>query len=308
MSTRIEDELRATFNQRADDITQGTIGRVVSVDYQPRTRRFTRPALTALTGGTALAGATGAAIALLGSAAPAFAGWSPTPTAPTPGELQQAMADCQSQLPFKDLPLQLSDTRGPFTFAIYANAQTSNICITGPSFTSVSGVTAPGPVTVPADQLELTTDHATVRDGSAFSFSDGRAGNNVTGATLTLDDGSQVQATVQNGWFVAWWPGSSEVASATLTTTDGTKTQTFRAPGNPCSPKLCTGGQLGTSTGTSTGPGTSTGGTLTGIPGPATGTGKAQIRYGSVNIGGGSISAGATGGHGAVSFSQTQQR
>jgi hypothetical protein len=289
----IEDELRATLNQRARAVSPDAISRITNTHYRPRNRSFNRPALTALTGGTALAGATGAAIALLGSASPAFAGWSPTPTAPAPGELQQAMANCQSQLPFKDLPLQLSDTRGPFTFAIYANAQTSNICITGPSFTSVSGVTASAPVAVPADQLELTTDHATARGGSAFSFSDGRAGKNVTGATLTLDDGTQVQATVQNGWFVAWWPGSSEVSSATLTTTDGTKTQTFHAPGSPCSPKLCTGGQLGTSTGTSTGPG------LTASPGP--GAGKPQVQYGSISVG-------ATGGHGAVSFSQTQQR
>ena len=32
--------------------------------------------------------------------------------------------------------------------------------------------------------------------------------------TLILDDGTNVQATVANGWFVAWWPGAQDVKSA----------------------------------------------------------------------------------------------
>jgi hypothetical protein len=37
-----------------------------------------------------------------------------------------------------------------------------------------------------------------------------------------------VQTTIQNGWMVAWWPGSANVTSAQVTTASGTSTQDFR--------------------------------------------------------------------------------
>jgi hypothetical protein len=269
MTSQIEDQLRATLHKRAGEIPNETIARIVTADYDPRTqRRIRRPALTALTGGTALAGAAGAAVALLGGASPAFAGWTKAPTAPTPGQLQQAASDCAARLPLQGLPLQLSDTRGPFTFEIYANDQSSATCINGPSFTSVSGEMASAPVTTPPDQLGLTTQHSTGRDGADYTFVEGRAGASVTGATLNLADGSTVEATVQHGWFVAWWPGASDATSATVTTTgDGTQTQTFPAPKTPP--------PGGTST-----TGTSTSGTSTNGTGPGPG---AVSSYGSAS-------------------------
>jgi hypothetical protein len=201
---------------------------------------------------------------VLGGASPAFAGWSPTPTAPAPGQLAKAMAGCRSRAPFGGLPLKLTDTRGPFTFMVYANNRTSDVCITGPSFTSVSGWISARPQTVPPGHVDLTTDHTTDRGGTAYSFADGRAGGDVSAATLTLDDGSLVQATVQNGWFVAWWPSAHQVLSATLTTPGGRRTQKFRAAGSPCNAKLCTSGEISISNGTATGPTLNTSATSTG--------------------------------------------
>jgi DNA-directed RNA polymerase specialized sigma24 family protein len=48
---------------------------------------------------------------------------------------------------------------------------------------------------------------------------DGRTGAGVTAATIERSDGSSVEATVANGWYLAWWPGTvaatkAEVASA----------------------------------------------------------------------------------------------
>ncbi len=65
----------------------------------------------------------------------------------------------------------------------------------------------------------------TDRDGAAYSFADGHAGDGVSAVTLILDDGTNVQATVANGWFVAWWPSAQNVKSAELTTPAGTTTQ-----------------------------------------------------------------------------------
>ena len=67
-----------------------------------------------------------------------------------------------------------------------------------------------------------------------------RVANDVTAANITLDNGSEVTATVENGWAVAWWPGAHHLRSARLTTPSGTHAQTF--PPYPCDVHNCNGG------------------------------------------------------------------
>jgi hypothetical protein len=269
MTTKFEDELRATFHERAAEIPDDAIRRVTATDYRPRRRRTLSRPVTALTGGVALAAAgAGTTIALLGSASPAFAGWSATPTAPTPGQLQQAASDCQQQTPFPNLPLKLADTRGPFTFEIYADDQSDAICIHGPSFTNASGMSSSAPFSLPADRIQLQGSHTALASGAEYWFALGRAGSDVRGVTFDLSDGSQVQATVQNGWFVAWWPGDASIKDASLATGSGTQTQTFPQLNSAkalAERKAAVSSPLGTSTGPST---TSTGPSTTGTPGP----------------------------------------
>ena len=46
-----------------------------------------------------------------------------------------------------------------------------------------------------------------------------------------------MRATIQNGWLVAWWPGSAQLVSARVTTATGTSTQTFDTRSmNQCPP------------------------------------------------------------------------
>jgi hypothetical protein len=95
--------------------------------------------------------------------------------------------------------------------------------------------------------------------------------------TLVLDDGTNVQATVGNGWFLAWWPGGHGVKDALLTTPNGVSTQTISLPqAPPCPPgSACSGG----------GSGVGAGGPVTGSAG---GGGAAQQQ--SMQSFGGSIS------------------
>jgi hypothetical protein len=94
-------------------------------------------------------------------------------------------------------------------------------------------------VEVLAGGLYLWAEHTTTHAGEAYGFMIARAGDGVTAATLTLDNDSEVTATVQNGWGVAWWPGSHTIARAQLTTASGNQTQTF-AP-SPCGLHNCNG-------------------------------------------------------------------
>lgn len=202
------------------------------------------PVAISAVGVAGTAGAVAAVISLSAGASNAFAGWSAKPTPPGPAQLATAAADCAQHSPITGLPLVLSDTRGPFTFEVYANDSQSAICTSGPSFSSVAGQSSSRPVTVPTDGIDASVAQTANRAGQAYSFADGRAGAEVSAITLVLDDGSDVTATVQHGWFVAWWPGAESAKSAELATPSGVRTQTL-PDRSPCAPNACTGGPHG---------------------------------------------------------------
>jgi hypothetical protein len=151
---------------------------------------------------------------------------------------------CSANIPNPNLPQQLVDSRGPYTIIVYAGAagttQTYNFCTVGPSFRNASGWTSYLPVTPPAGKLFLWSDHTATVDGQPYGIMIASAADDVTAANITLDNGAEVTATVQNGFAVAWWPGAQHVASAQLATPSGTQTQTF--PTYPCDVYNCNGG------------------------------------------------------------------
>jgi hypothetical protein len=238
--TEVEHELRTALHERAARIQVSP--RLLAVVYRPRTRRSWRP--LAVGAGLATAGVALAAVLLLaGGANNAFAGWTPQPTTPDRTQLAAAEAYCAQNIPNTGLPLKLTDARGPFTFAVYSDGTSNDFCTTGPSFTNASGWSASPPVTVPSGKLYLWAEHTTADSGQAYTFVIAQVGDGVSGAVLTLDDGTAVTATVANGWAVAWWPGSHLASGAQLATTSGAHAQTF--PPNPCGLHDCGGGPHG---------------------------------------------------------------
>jgi len=272
MTNQLDSDLRMTLRERAANVPSTSISRLAGIDYQPRTRALRPPlAVGAAAGAAATAGTVAAVVSLSAGVSNAFAGWTPTPTAALPAQLAAAQAACKARSPVDGLPLKLSDTRGPFTFSVYADSNTSAVCITGPSFTSVSGSVSSAPVEVPAGQVQLSSSHLTNRDGQSYSFADGHTGAGVSGVTLILDDGTKVKATVANGWFVAWWPSAHDVKSADIATPSGVKTQAFHLGPDR------TGGRIG---GQSDGPvtGQAHGGRLGG-----TGASVGETSFGSIS-------------------------
>ena len=222
MTTELETRLRTALHDTAVQLPRAT--HLTQHDYHPRTHSR-RPRL-ALGGVATAAGPTAAILALTGGATNAFAGWNPTPTKAAPGQLGAAAAACTSQQPVAGMPLVLSDVRGPFTFQVYANDQMSATCINGPDVSVVRAMGSSQVVSVPAGEVQLNGSHSTLRDGEAFGFSEGRTGTGVTAVTLYLTDGSTINATVANGWYVAWWPSAAELKSASVTSVSGDHTQT----------------------------------------------------------------------------------
>jgi hypothetical protein len=191
----------------------------------------------------AAAGVLAAVLALVGGASSAFAGWTPQPTAPTAAQLAAAETYCAKNVPTPGLPLKLIDARGPFTIAVYSDGSSNDFCRIGPSFRNASGWSTSPPVTVSRGRLYLWDDHVTTAEGQPYGTMIARVADDVTAARITLDNGTGVTATVQNGWAVAWWPGDHHVGSADLTTPLGTQTQTF--PPYPCDVHNCKGGPHG---------------------------------------------------------------
>lgn len=278
MIDQIENPVRDALRLRAFEVPADAGARLRSVEYHPKSTRWTTPVGLGAGAGAAATVATVVSVVVVGGSQPAFAGWSPTPAATTASSSQVAAAEaaCEARLAARPaspapgatsgagqkLVPVLTDVRGPYTVAIYAEGSSSTMtCFTGPSFTvtssrssngqgtSVSGSIAVGGAsggaaaagkgagagfsegksvavgTTPAEELQVSGAHLSLPNGSAYTLIEGQAGSAVTGATLVLDNGQKVQATTSGGWFEAWWPGSATAATAEVATAGGTVTE-----------------------------------------------------------------------------------
>ena len=220
MSDLLEQDLRGALADRAALMTPEASARLRAVDYRPRSRWLpSRPALGGL-GLTAAAAAAATAILLGSSPAPAFAGWTASPTAPLPGQLAAAGQDCGMS---PGTPV-LTDTRGPYTASIYADGST---CVEGNGITISANHDGGGTSSIPAGTIQLNGAGQSDSDGHALTMVDGPIGAGVTGVTITRSDGSLVHATVKNGWYLAWWPGTEHATTAQVASPNGTSTQSF---------------------------------------------------------------------------------
>jgi hypothetical protein len=222
MPDQLEQSLREVLTQHAAQLDPNSIARLRAVDFHPRRRRLrSLPALGAL-GATGIAGTVAAIVTLGSSTAPAFAGWRSKPTTPAPGQLAQAAQDCGQGL---GSPV-LSDSRGPYTASIYADSTTTDVCLSGNVLMSSSSTSA-APASVAAGRVELLGSGRRDAAGDVLTLVDGRTGAGVTAVTIERSDGSLVQATVSNGWYLAWWPGTAAATNAEITTASGTTTVAF---------------------------------------------------------------------------------
>jgi hypothetical protein len=230
MSDPLEQNLRRTLSQRAALIDPDASARLRAIDYRPRRRRI--PVLPAIgaTGVSAMAVAVVVTVTLGSSAAPAFAGWSATPTRPGAGQIAASEQQCRANL---GTPV-LTDTRGPYTASIYASATSSHTCLQGGSLSIASGHAGANLADVPAGQVQLFGSGMENSSGQALTLVDGRIGAGVGSVRIDRGDGSSVQATVSGGWYLAWWPGTARATTADVTSTTGIVEQHF--PSMPQAP------------------------------------------------------------------------
>jgi hypothetical protein len=207
----------------------------------PPQRRFARWAMIGVAAATAAV-----ALLVVGTTGrgptSAFAGWTPDPTQPAAGQLQAAKSACASDRSLASLTPTVIDVRGPFSALLYVRASGPTICVVGPGLTTIVG---PGGtkykafiVKLRAARMVIAPDTISVRGAllvfptptAEFGMVAGQVGRGVTAVTLTLQNGSKVEATTERGWFAAWWPSSQHVESADLTTATGSTTKPLSPP------------------------------------------------------------------------------
>lgn len=225
---QLDEQIRDALASEARAIPPRAIERLRRFDYRPR-RRAISPTLAAGVTGTAAAVA-GTLVALGGAGTQAaFAGWSATPSTPSASQTSAVEATCAARLSgaskngaSASTEPVLADTRGPYTLVLYAQGQ----CFSGPDFTSITGRRVTGGVST----------STAYRDGSPYTIAEGPAAPNTSAVTLTLEDGSNVEATVANSSFAAWWPSTSRPTSVTITGPAGTQTEPLSFPPAPAAP------------------------------------------------------------------------
>lgn len=209
-----------------------------------------------------------AAVLLLSSGIPeAFAGWTAVPTTATKLEIAEALQACRQVGARSVLS---ASARGPYVQVLYTGAggrlDVEECIARGGRAIGLSGtiVTSAKPrpgrdqITRPAygaaflgskhrihgmkqvlrvmlRNTEMLRDEIPLTSGSLVSAS-GVAGRDVTGVVMVLKGGERVQATVEHGWYSAWWPGSAShrvyavPTAVEVITTSGTHTMKITRP------------------------------------------------------------------------------
>lgn len=248
--SQFEDDLRKALGECATEVPEDLAARLRRIDYRPRSRRL-GAALTA--GGVLCAAAmAGVVVSIVGLGAgtqPAFAGWSASPTVPASGQTATAEAACLARVPsasdverarddgtahepvmealLKIAPDEwrpvLVDTRGSSTMILLeaAKGQAQASCLSSASTSEAVisvGLVGGQATLVAPGQAQVTSTGMQTMNGRSLTYAEGRIGANVTGVTIVLYNGTQVSATVANGHFAAWWPGTQHAVSQRVAT------------------------------------------------------------------------------------------
>jgi hypothetical protein len=250
MTDQIERSVREALSYQDAQLDADTIARLRAVDYQPRRRRIRRLPAFGVLGTAGTAAAVALAVSLSSGAATAFAGWQATPTTSASAPPVAMRQSCGQGLGSP----ALTDSRGPYTAAIYAQGNTTDVCLSGNDISMSSRSSSSAPISVAPGQLQFSGGATRDSAGDQLTLADGRAGTGVNAVTFELSDGTAVQATVSGGWYMAWWPGTATATKADVTTASGTTS--VAVPGSPDLSQCPTGARCSSGYSVSASPGT----------------------------------------------------
>ena len=193
----------------------------------PLRHRQGRPARRLALAGVAAAALTAALVTLpaLTGGDQAFATWTATPTPVPAREQPEAAADCRTRLSdgagpeysarLANAEVAVAESRGVWTTVLLAGPDGfSALCTTDDSthlfddrMIGSMGVTTLTATPGPRD-LQATVLGTGTIDGSGISLAAGESGSDITGIQYRSTTYGTVTATVSNGYFALWLPGT----------------------------------------------------------------------------------------------------
>ena len=180
-----------------------------------------------------LVGAAGAAVpAMLVSGGSAFASWTPKPEPLTAAAVTEAATTCRAalQVPNQGERVVIAERRGGWTYVLIAGPKAEGACLmpddlvgrqnpAGHKKEGFFGGYTPDPVEVPTLARDRIVETESMQgsvptpgvlpftaDEGWFSWVEGYVGSGVTGVTVHPPVGPDIEASVANGRFAAWWP------------------------------------------------------------------------------------------------------
>lgn len=149
-----------------------------------------------------------------------FGKWRRAPAYPTPQVKEQAESVCREQDAVGDLPLAVLDARGEGEVTVvFADDKAATVCFA--TLTADGGAEATArkvagyPDEAPLDPEKLGVHDKEVVDAGAQSryVVFGQVGDRVHDVGASFDDWTWGKASMAEGWYVIWWPGSQPALS-----------------------------------------------------------------------------------------------
>lgn len=195
--------------------------RILASDPEVPARRGRRSLPWLLAASVAAAALVGALVVTVDVGGSAYASWSPTPSPVTSDDTRIAEEACLSSARRPDARLVLTERRGDWVALAATTSEPAVVtCLVelpvgasrpGDVRAGVSGGQGAVPVGGEFTDGAISEHQAVGFFGAASpevaAFNVGTVGPDVAAVTITTADGEQVEATVENGRFLAWWPG-----------------------------------------------------------------------------------------------------
>lgn len=194
-----------------------------------------------------LAGAAGVSVpGLMLGVGNAYGSWTPTPAPLTDGAAVAAANTCRDALGAPDLGerVALAERRGGWTYIILTGPTTEAFCLMSDERTGEGATAAPedlfasygapiAPPQVDPHRIDETSSVQGNTDEGWFVGVEGFVGDEVTGVTVHISSGPDLEASIAGNRFAAWWPTSepssthpSETWSYTVHLADGSSWRT----------------------------------------------------------------------------------
>jgi hypothetical protein len=230
VSDRVEQHLRDALADRAEAFPYAkATDRLSRIDYKPRYgRRLSPRALGAVSiSGAAVIAAVVSVILAVGGSSPAAYGWTPKPKVLTTAQLQAVTRALRLKARASGCSgpggsVVLADVRGPYTYTLYVTPNVLlTVCLNGVPGSSGAVSTSHVPATRTRNVLNT---YGTINPHpgviSPYRFVEtGQAGADVRSVTVLLSTGTKVQATLEHGWYLVWWPAKEGYSKQLIITT-----------------------------------------------------------------------------------------